>query len=994
MTRRTHALNALAGIGLAACLFNASQAAHAQASLITGKKITVPALGAQQNVGSLPMNMILTPNGRYAISTDMGFRQSLYSIDTRTGQAVSHLDFPRQVVGMTPSGSPIRDGNGLYYGLAIAPNGTGSTLYAAQGSTGKIAIVNVGSDGTLTLTGTLGQTNGDFTAGVAVDGRGYLYAAVNQNFLLTAPFDPRAFILPSALVVYNINTGMEVGRYRFTNTLVPSAPIGQAAAFGPVTPPNFALAVAAVNIGNKTKVYVTSQRDGSVSVLDTTVPTTPTLLSTITLPQTNPSGAPTATGFANPTLTYVPQGAHPIGLLLNADGSKLYTANAQTDTVSVISTTSDTITGTVDLRPNGAKDLAGATPTGLALSSDPFNPGLFVSLGDMNAVAVVDPASLAVRGYIPTGWYPTAVAAAPGKKLLVANAKGVKTRNPNKFAQGPNGAFGTYGLNIIEGTVATLPVPTPTVLRAQTQQVLANNGITANTSTPDNPLAGIGLSSGKITHVIYIVKENRTYDQVLGDLPQGNGDPSLTLFGDGGTPGTRVTPNFHALASRFVLLDNFYDNAEASGDGWPWSTQGIANEYVIKNLPYNYSGRGRNYDFEGSNNLYPTGGFPATDPYGVPFSGLFTGGAPAIPDVAEAPGGHIWDNVEQAGLSYRNYGFYYALTFKGNGLVPDNFPASTGIQPAGYIPTSGATSAPDFSKMGRSDYNFREFDSNYADSDAPAIAGAPYKLPRYTNDPNPVSVANAPSSRFMEFKREYTEMLKADPTGASVPNFMTVRFMSDHTEGNLPGAPSPRAHVADNDYGVAQFVDLISHSPIWQHTAIFVIEDDSQDGQDHVDSHRSTCYVISPYIKQNSVDHTFYNTDSVLKTMEQLMGLPPMSQYDAIANTIGNFDTVPSNGAPYTAVLPDASIIIEKNPPMTKLARGTMAYHLARLSQKMDFVHPDAAPPALLNQIIWKTVKGMNSKVPAPRHSPLIARLLGPGSAPSAHKRAARDSDD
>ncbi len=979
MTRRTRTLAALAGLGLAACTFNA---AHAQAALVTGKKITVPALGTQQNVGSLPMNMILTPNGRYAISSDMGFRQSLYCIDTRTGQAVSHLDFNQAKAGSASNG------NGLYYGLAIAPNGTGSTLYAGQGSTGKVAVVNVASDGTLSLQGTIGQTNGDFTAGVALDGRGYLYAAVNQNFLLTAPFDPRAFILPSALVVYNIATGQEVGRYRFTNTLVPSAPVGQAAAFGPVTPPNFALAVAAVTVGAKTKVYVSSQRDGSITVLDTTVPTMPTLSSTITLPQTNPSGAPTATGFTDPTQKYLPQGAHPIGLLLSPDGGKLYTANAQTDTVSVISTTTDAVTGTADLRPTGAKDLAGATPTGLALSTDPFNPGLFVSLGDMNAVAVVDPASLAVRGYIPTGWYPTSVAVAPGKKLLVANAKGVKTRNPNKFAQGPGGAFGTYDLNIIEGTVATLPVPTPTVLRAQTRLVLANNGITPTTSAPANPFANIGLGAGKITHVIYIVKENRTYDQVLGDLPQGNGDPSLTLFGQ------NVTPNFHALASRFVLLDNFYDNAEASGDGWPWSTQGMANEYVIKNLPYNYSGRGRNYDFEGSNNLYPTGGFPATDPYGVPFSGLFTKGAPAIPDVAEAPGGHIWDNVEQAGLSYRNYGFYYALTFKGNGLVPDNFPASTGIQPAGFIPTSLPGTAPDFSKMGRSDYNFREFDLNYADSDAPALDGAPYKTARYTNDPNPVSVASAPSSRFMEFKREFAEMLKADPTGASVPSFLTVRFMSDHTEGATPGSPSARAHVADNDYGVAQFVDLISHSPVWQHTAIFVIEDDAQDGQDHVDAHRSTCYVISPYIKQNSVDHTFYNTDSVLKTMEQLMGLAPMSQYDAIANPILDFDTMPSNGSPYIAVLPDPRIITEKNPVITSLKPGTMAYHLARLSQKMDFTHADAAPSALLNQMIWKSVKGMNSPVPAPRHSPLVARLWGIGPSANAHKRAAQGSDD
>ena len=242
----------------------------------------------------------------------------------------------------------------------------------------------------------------------------------------------------------------------------------------------------------------------------------------------------------------------------------------------------------------------------------PDESRLYVSLGDFNAVGVVDLAKYSVIGYIPVGWYPTAVVASPFKaQILVANAKGTQTRYPNPGYQQYSFA-GQYDLNLIEGNVQTIPVPNSTQLAMDTQIVLDNNRLGQLAGTPPNPLASIGLQAGKIKHVIYIIKENRTYDQILGDEPYGNGDPSLALFG------REVTPNLHALAERFVLLDNFYDCGEASGDGWPWSTQGQASEYVIKNLPYNYSGRGRNYDFEGANNNYPVGGFPATDPYGAP----------------------------------------------------------------------------------------------------------------------------------------------------------------------------------------------------------------------------------------------------------------------------------------------------------------------------------------------------------------------------------------
>jgi len=929
--------------------------------LVTGKSITVPNAAYRQAVGSLPMNMILAPGGRFALVSDMGFRQSLWSVDTVTGRGVAHLDFPNG-----GSADPTKT-NGLYYGLAAAANGDGtSTLYAAQGDNGTVARITVGANGSLTRAGTITLPPGQFAAGVALDGRGNLYIAVNENYAPGTPFDNVAFLKPSSLAVYNAATGAAEGSFTFNELAFPNAAFAgipqlgiPPIAAGVATPPSFPLAVAALRDGSK--VFVSSQRDGKLYVLNASVPGSPALLSTI------------------------PTGAHPVALLLNQAQTRLYVANASSDTVSVIDTGSGAVVDTVLLRPSAASTLAGATPTGLALAPD--EKTLYVTLSDMNAVAAVNVASLpsSLAGYIPVGWYPSAVAVNPANsRLLVANAKGTQTRNPNDAPQGPSGANGAYILNIIEGNVLTFPLPNAALLAADTRQVLSNNSIPAIAAP--NPLAGIGLSAGKIKHVVYIIKENRTYDQVLGDLPRGNGDPALTVFGNG--PGAHVTPNLHALASRFVLLDDFYDCAEASGDGWPWSTGSFANEYVIKNLPYNYSGRGRNYDFEGSNNFFITGGFPATDPNGVPLSPLFPTGAPAIPDVGEAPAGHIWDDVvaniklSGTGLSvpFRNYGFFYSLAFPtGGGIkpsflpIPDNYPAVKGVQPPGH------------DLAGVSDYDFREFDLTYPDSDAPAMDGvaANYKTLSYSNYLPTSGRASAPS-RFQEFKKEFNEMLPPGTTNDSrVPAFLTARFMSDHTDGTTAGDPSPRAHVADNDYAIGQFVDLISHSAIWNSTAIFVIEDDAQDGPDHVDAHRSTCYVISPYIKQSSVDHTFYNTDSVLKTMEQLLGVPPLSQYDAAAHTILDWDTSPTNGAPYTAVLPDAAIVGELNPAMKTLVPGTEAYRLATLAADMDFKHPDSADPALVNEMIWKSVKGMDSPVPAPRHT-----VKTPAAAP-----AQRDGD-
>jgi YVTN family beta-propeller protein len=755
-------------------------------------------------------------------------------------------------------------------------------------------VLNLDASGNLTPVNTIQAQSGsylgfpivDCPAGLAVDTRGYLYVSNNDSGAPT----------PSSVAIYDRSTNLEVGRYIFNNSYN--------------LPSNFPLTITALSDGSK--VYVASQRDGAVYVLNTTDPTNPTLKAVI---QT---------------------GQHPGGLVLNRTQSVLYVTNAHSDSLSVVNTATDTVLNTVSLRPSQAPGLAGVTPTGAALSPDQNT--LYIALSDMNAIAVVDTASLKVKGYVPAGWYPTAVAVSPdGKRLLFTNGKGTVTRHPN-----PDEATNPYSYTefLLVGNVSTIPTPTASKLAEGTRQVIAANFPNPGKTYPE--IVNIGLQAGKIKHVIYIVKENRTYDQVLGDEKTGNGDSTLTVFGKA------VTPSQHALAERFALLDNFYCAGEVSFDGWAWSTESFGNEYIIKNVPYNYSGRGRNYDSEGQNNGYPVGGFPAKDVDGKPLSAVFTNGLPPIPDVAMAPAGHIWDTVRAAGLTYRNYGF--SLSQGPVPVFPDNYPDTPGVQPEGH------------DLAGITDYDFREFDTDYADSPAPAIWGFEYPEATYGKYAMP--------SRYSEWKREFNEMLAKDPTGNAVPNFMTVRFMQDHTGGYLAGDPTPAAEVADNDYACGLLVQAISKSPIWNNTAIFIIEDDSQDGPDHVDSHRSTCYVISPYIKRRSVIHSFHNTDSVLKTIELLLGVPPLSQYDAFAAPLTGWDTAPNNNAPFTALLADPSALGGLVVPRRKdLQPGDPRLKLMDASAKLNLHGADRSDPQLLNEIIWKSVRGANAKMPAPRHT-------------------------
>ena len=943
---------AVAGCGPSSPLPNVRPTTRPAAEpLNVGRGLLPPAAGPITVVGDFPTAIVPADGGRRAYVLGMGYREAVYAVDTADGHRLGQVDFDNEaahrptsrasVAGDSPEtgAEDVTKGedrdpktNGVYVGLAVH----GGTVYAAQGGHDAIAVLTAGPDGTLSRTGSIRAAPGDFPAGLAVDAAGRLYAVDNA-----AGGTNPTFADPGGLTIYDpAAAGKPLGRFTF------DSPHGTS---------NFPLAVAVCRDGSR--AYVTSERDGTVTVIDTTDPAHPKLI------------------------TIIATGSHPAAVLLTADESRLFVANSQSDTVSVLDPKANAVVGTVLLRPGTSRGPSNATPVNLALSPD--GRTLYVPLADLNAVGVVDVPTLQMSGLIPTGRYPTAVLPTADGHLLVISARGHKamTPNPHYDAFRRGASRDQYVMNSMPGDVQRVTVPTAEQLAVMTADVLRAAHLAPPAPLagdgPHDPLAQIDRRAGGITHVIYIIKENRTYDQVLGDDARGNGDKAICLFG------RDVTPNQHALADRFVLLDNCYACGDVSGDGWVWSTQGTANAYTDRNIPYNYSHRGRAFDFEGQNNGYITGGFPATGIDGKPLADApgFTQGAEPIPDVAQsAP--HLWDAARAAGVSYRNYGFFlsYAehVTTRpsddpeaadtGPTAMPDNYPTVPGLQPPGH------------DLAGLTDADFRQFDLDYPDSNAPGIYFA------QTHDRNCLYAKTGfgkytSPSRFAEWDREFKQMLARDPSGQSVPNLMFVRLPHDHTQGLSRRHHTPASEVADNDYAVGQLVDAVSHSAIWPHTAIFVIEDDAQAGPDHVDCHRTTAYVISPYIKRGTVDSAFANTDTLLRTMELLLGTDPLSGFDANATPLLDWTVKPDNAEPYTAVLPAKDIIAQITPTGRRTAAAVDA------SDKMDFAHADAAPADALNRIVWESVRGPGSVMPAPRNTLALPGVTVP------HKDADGDGD-
>jgi phospholipase C len=379
-----------------------------------------------------------------------------------------------------------------------------------------------------------------------------------------------------------------------------------------------------------------------------------------------------------------------------------------------------------------------------------------------------------------------------------------------------------------------------------------------------NPIPTRVGEKSPIKYVFYVIKENRTYDQVLGDMPEGNGDPSICLFPE------EVTPNHHALAREFVLLDNFYVDAEVSADGHNWSMAAYANDYVEKVWPTSYSSRGGNYDYEGSREIaFPKDGF-------------------------------IWDYCKRAGITYRSYGEFQAYAKKKGSALEGHMAASY------------------------PDYN--------------------------------LSIKDIVREQIWE--KDFDSLVAAN----ALPRLTTLRFGNDHTSGARIGAPTPAAHVADNDLALGRFIEHLSRSKVWKESVVFVLEDDAQNGPDHVDAHRSPAFVISPYVKRKSVNHTMYSTSGMLRTMELILGLPPMSQYDAAANPLWECFTATPDLTPFTSLKNNVDLEA-RNVAMTESARRSEAFNLAV---------EDAAPDNEFSEVIWKTVKGEASLMPAPRRSAFI----------------------
>jgi YVTN family beta-propeller protein len=590
-------------------------------------------------------------------------------------------------------------------------------------------------------------------------------------------------------------------------------------------------------------------------------------------------------------------GEHPNAMAFSKDGQRLFVACANTNAVWVI-----------DLASRSAKEQIaialfpdvppGSTPNALGLSPD--GKTLLVANADNNTVAVVDvenPARSEVEGFIPTGWYPTGVMfSKDGTKIYVLSGKGLTSQaNPRGFQPGIRGAEGQYSGALLLGSLSIVPTPDEAALKAMTKTVYSLTALTASsallpTAAPvASPIPNKVGAPSPIKHVFYIIRENRTYDQILGDLERANGDPTLCLFGDA------ITPNAHALAREFVTLDNFYVDAEVSYDGHAFSTGAIATDFVEKIWPTNYGSRGGRYMSEGGGDM--------RNPYG---------------NITAPMNGYIWDACNRAGVSVRSYGEFVqrgpdpeAEQDSGKGEVVATVPGLKGKVHPNYAPYD--LTIPDNKRVDIWIEEFRQFEQN-----------------------------------------------------GRLPRLNIIRLGNDHTAGTRVGYPTPRAMVAENDVALGRVVEAITHSTFWKESAIFVLEDDAQNGPDHVDAHRSPAFVVSPFTKRAAVDSTLYTTSGMLRTMELILGLPPMSQYDAAATPMYNaFQTTPVL-TPFT-LRPARIDVAEKN---VANAWGAAA------SAQMNLAEADMAPELELNEIVWRSVRGANSPMPPPRRAAFI-RVLG-----------------
>ncbi|MEO8180695.1 MAG: bifunctional YncE family protein/alkaline phosphatase family protein [Deltaproteobacteria bacterium] len=842
---------------------------QANGSVLLTTNQTIKPAGKQIEFRGRPMAVVLHPDGRTAALLNGTF-QAITIVEIETGVLKQEFD----AAGSSAS----------FAGLAYSRDG--QKLYASQAS-GQVLIANVAADGTLALDGLVsslprsshaypGREDGNpYPGGLALteDGK-QLVVALNRN---------------NSLAVVDLQT----------RVVVREIPVGNA--------PH-----AVVVVGRK--AYVSNQAGRPATAQDFTQDSSGTAIVASVRSGYAASGTVSIVDLARGVVTKsIEVGLQPTALL--ASGERLFVANSNSDSVSIIDLASQRVIKTLATTPFPGAAF-GSSPNGLALSSD---DRLVVSLGRNNALALYDVGGKAFRaarflGLIPTGWYPTSVALDErGSRLVVANGKGVGSLGPEATV-GPDPASNRTGKWVHSnlGSASIIPLPDRRELWELTQQVFANNswdkidGHGCRGSVSEKlersrlrPLPECTGAPSVFKHVFYIIKENRTYDQVFGDLPQGNGDPTLVQFG------AEVTPNHHALAEEFVLLDNLYDSGSLSADGHQWATQAFVTDYVEKA----FGGFTRSYPFNGGDSL------------------------------TYARTGFLWDNALRQGKSVRVYGEYI------NGLRADGQEMGPW---AGTFLGHGETTAGVWSDF----YRDAQLLAARRDDELHVKLQAHTEIPSLAavmdEDYPPYHQIVPDQYRVEVFLREFEEYVAK----GNLPELVMMALTSDHTEGTTANYPTPRAMVADNDLALGRVVEAISNSPYWKDSVIFVIEDDAQNGVDHVDGHRTLGFVVSPYTRRGAVDSHYYTQIDMVRAMEQILGLPPMNQMDMAVEPTSMRDVFKNkpNFRKFRA-RPNQIPLDELNPAPAKLSGLPREWAIA--SAQLDFSKPDAADERLLNRAIW-----------------------------------------
>ncbi len=897
-------------------------------NLPSSKQLMEPVPGDPKRLNSLPISIAVSPDARYVVTVnagygtfESGYMQSLAVLDTRTGTVADYPDdrtLARDAKQTMYSGLAFsKDGEHVYASMAstsdplgerVGDTGSGVAVYGfAAGRIVRERMIRIPlqqlAPGRTTKIGEGKGEAGDSDKGVPFPAAIAIVGGAGEEKLLVADN------LSDDVLLLDAATGAVLKRFDLSET--------------DAVPSTYPVALAVTK--DESRAYVGLWNSSEIVELDL---------------KTMKVGRKLA--LLKPASPIAP-GTHPCSLAIAPDGKTMYVALANRDAVAAIAIGSEKtgaafrVKGYFDTRLPG-QSYFGAEPAGLTVSED--GRRVYVANMGSDALAVIDTAKLtkgaAARGFVepigfvPTEWMPMDVAVAGGK-IYVATAKG-KGTGPNNFAQRQTEITSkrpklktpsTYIGTLLYGSLATLDAAaTERDLKASTAEVLTSNRMKA----AEEKVTFANGSANKIKHVIYIIKENRTYDQLFGDLkqdgkPVGNGDASLAMYGE------EITPNQHKLALQFGVLDNFFDSGEVSGDGHVWSNAAIGTDYLEKSWEQNYRGSERGYDFEG----VVSQGYPILQ---------------RIPDVVEPASGYLWTNLAKHGKTLYHFGEYISSTFCGEGksansqdgpMLPGETCDKPEIKPGEALPENwggGTNLWP---------WGIPRLAKN--------IATKPELVGHFAVEAPDFNLRVPDQVRVQIFEQHLKQwVLDRDAGKDTMPNFVMLRLANDHTAGTTPGGPTPRSSVADNDLAVGRAVEMISHTKFWDDTAFFILEDDAQNGADHVDAHRSIALVVSKYSPRGAepfVDSRFYSTVSVVRTMETLLGVPPMNNNDAFSSLINTVFTGSGDQAAFTADYRN------RDNGLIYTANATTAAG-AKESARMDFRHADRADAQKLNVVLWE----------------------------------------